>query len=221
MRLFKRNKEVVRGWKDVRLSQLQEIEALPKYDNELDMMLNYVSILLDKDSSEIENMHVSDILLEFERWRFLSTKPKEKHQPIITLNGVRYGAVVLNELTLGQIADIEAYITEGLIENLHKVFSVLYLPIKSYNPITKKVVLEEYEPDKDRQNAFLYATMDILYPQMLFFYHIVKDYLQGILLYSEEEMKKMKDTEMMEKMMKMIYQLEELLKVEKQMKQKE
>jgi hypothetical protein len=221
MRLFKRNKEVVRGWKDVTLSQLQEIEALPKYDNELDMMLNYVSILLDKDSSEIENMHVSDILLEFERWRFLSTKPKEKHQPIITLNGVRYGAVVLNELTLGQIADIEAYITEGLIENLHKVFSVLYLPIKSYNPITKKVVLEEYEPDKDRQNAFLYATMDILYPQMLFFYHIVKDYLQGILLYSEEEMKKMKDTEMMEKMMKMIYQLEELLKVEKQMKQKE
>lgn len=221
MRLFKRNKEVVRGWKDVTLSQLQEIEALPKYDNELDMMLNYVSILLDKDSDEIENMHVSDILLEFERWRFLSTKPKEKHQPIITLNGVRYGAVVLNELTLGQIADIEAYITEGLIENLHKVFSVLYLPIKSYNPITKKVVLEEYEPDKDRQNAFLYATMDILYPQMLFFYHIVKDYLQGILLYSEEEMKKMKDTEMMEKMMKMIYQLEELLKVEKQMKQKE
>jgi hypothetical protein len=221
MRLFKRNKEVVRGWKDVTLVQLQEIEALPKYDNELDMMLNYVSILLDKDSSEIENMHVSDILLEFERWRFLSTKPKEKHQPIITLNGVRYGAVVLNELTLGQIADIEAYITEGLIENLHKVFSVLYLPIKSYNPITKKVVLEEYEPDKDRQNAFLYATMDILYPQMLFFYHIVKDYLQGILLYSEEEMKKMKDTEMMEKMMKMIYQLEELLKVEKQMKQKE
>ena len=221
MRLFKRNKEVVRGWKDVTLSQLQEIEALPKYDNELDMMLNYVSILLNKDSAEIENMHVSDILLEFERWRFLSTKPKEKHQPIITLNGVRYGAVVLNELTLGQIADIEAYITEGLIENLHKVFSVLYLPIKSYNPITKKVVLEEYEPDKDRQNAFLYATMDILYPQMLFFYHIVKDYLQGILLYSEEEMKKMKDTEMMEKMMKMIYQLEELLKVEKQMKQKE
>jgi hypothetical protein len=221
MRLFKRNKEVVRGWKDVTLAQLQEIEALPKYDNELDMMLNYVSILLDKDSAEIENMHVSDILLEFERWRFLSTKPKEKHQPIITLNGVRYGAVVLNELTLGQIADIEAYITEGLIENLHKVFSVLYLPIKSYNPITKKVVLEEYEPDKDRQNAFLYATMDILYPQMLFFYHIVKDYLQGILLYSEEEMKKMKDTEMMEKMMKMIYQLEELLKVEKQMKQKE
>lgn len=219
MRLFKRNKEVVRSWKDVSLAQLQEIESLPKYDNELDMMLNYVSILLDKDSAEIENMIVSDILAEFERWRFLSTKPKEKHQPIITLNGVKYGAVVLNELTLGQISDIEAYITEGLIENLHKVFSVLYLPIKSHNLITKKVVLEEYEPDKDRQNAFLNATMDILYPQMLFFYHIVKDYLQGILSYSEEEMTKMTDTEMMEKMMKMIYQLEELLKVEKQMKQ--
>jgi hypothetical protein len=219
MRLFKRNKEIVRSWKDVSLAQLQEIESLPKYDNELDMMLNYVSILLDKDSAEIENMIISDILEEFERWRFLSTKPKEKHQPIITLNGVKYGAVVLNELTLGQISDIEAYINEGLIENLHKVFSVLYLPIKSYNPITKKVVLEEYEPDKDRQNAFLHASMDILYPQMLFFYHIVKDYLQGILLYSEEEMMTMTDTEMMEKMMKMIYQLEELLKVEKQMKQ--
>lgn len=219
MGLFKKNKEIIRSWKDVSLMQLQEIESLPKYDNELDMMLNYLSILLDKDSAEIEDMLVSDILIEFERWRFISEKPKEQNQPIITLNGVKYGAVIFNELELGQLSDIESYIKQGLMDNLHKVFSVLYLPVKSYNALTNKYTLEEYEPNKDRQDAFLHATMDVLYPQMLFFYRIVKDYIQNILSYSEEAMKEMTDTEMMEQMMKMIYQLEELLKMEKQMKQ--
>lgn len=169
-------KKNIKNWDDIRLSQLQEIHSLPKYDDKIDLMVNVLSILLDKDPYDIENMLINDIMVEYGKWEFLQEPPKEKMIPIIKHNGNRYGFVDLSKLTLAQYADIEEYLSEGVFDNIHKVLSVLYLPIKKYNYITKKYVLEEYTPNTDREDIFKELTMDILYPVILFFYRIVKGY---------------------------------------------
>ena len=177
MKLLKANKTDEKSWADVKLHQLQEIHTLPKYDDKIDLMVNVLGILLDKDPAEIEDMLVTDIMKEYDKWEFIKEPPKEEMIPIITFNDKRYGFIKLDELTLGQYVDIEEYISDGeIFDNIHKVLSVLYLPIKKYNRLTGKYELEEYVPDEDRQNAFKDMTMDILYPVILFFYHIVRDY---------------------------------------------
>lgn len=204
MRLFK--KEIkAKSWSDVTLNQLQEIESLPSYDDELDMMINQISILKDMDPAEIENMRINDLIEEFNQWSFLKELPKEKNHKIITINGQKLGSMDFNDLTLGQLADIEEYFTDGLMKNLHKILSIIYLPTKTYNKITKKYTLEDYVPDKERQNLFLSLTMDILYPQVLFFCHIVRIYLEGLAISLAE-----KTPQEIVKIMKMKNELEVL-----------
>lgn len=208
MGIFKKHIEE-KTWKDIKLYQLQEIESLPTYDDELDLVINQLSILRDEDPADIENMAINELLKEFSKWSFLKELPEEKNNKIIKIEGKRYGIIDLSEMTLAQLVDIEEYVNDGLMKNMHKILSVLYLPIKSYNPITKKIVLEEYKPDKDRQNMFLMLTMDILYPQVLFFCHIVKDYIRSL---ADSLVGK---TPTQEKMMEMMNQVEELLVIQK------
>jgi hypothetical protein len=169
-----------KSWNDIKLYQLQELDTLPTYEDELDLVINQLSILLDEDPSYIENMPISELLEEFKQWSFLKELPEEKNNLLIKVDGKQYGLIDFNKMTLGQMVDIEEYVTDGLMKNMHKILSVLYLPVSSYNYITKKIVLESYEPDKDRQEMFLTLTMDIIYPQLLFFYHIVKVYIRNL-----------------------------------------
>ena len=203
MQIFKKQIDI-KGWKDIKLCQLQEIDSLSSFNDELDLVINQLSILRDEDPADIENLPIKELLSEFSKWSFLKELPKEKNNKIIKINGKRYGMIDLSEMTLAQMVDIEEYVTDGLIKNMHKILSVLYLPVSSYNILTKKIVLEEYKPDKVRQNMFLNITMDILYPQVLFFCHIVKDYIQNLAVSLKGK------TPTQEKMMELTNQLEEL-----------
>ncbi len=209
MKLLKKDKKVNKSWADVKLAQLQEIYTLPEYDDKIDLMVNVLAILLDKDPSDIENMLVTDIFEEYDKWGFLQEKPKESMTAIIKHNGKRYGMIDLDKMTLGQYADIEEYLAEGnVFDNIHKVLGTIYLPVKKYNPITKKYILEEYSLDPQRAEMFKEITMDILYPTILFFYLIVNNYLidlqHSLIQKKEKELKKM------------ISQEEELLRMQKE-----
>lgn len=198
-----------KSWSDIKLYQLQELDTLPTYEDELDLVINQLSILLDEDSSDIENMPISELLEEFKQWSFLKELPEEKNNLLIKVDGKQYGLIDFNKMTLGQMVDIEEYVSDGLMKNMHKILSVLYLPVSSYNYITKKIVLESYEPDKDRQEMFLTLTMDIIYPQLLFFYHIVKVYIRNL----ADSLKGMTPTHQM--MTRIMNQVEELSVIQK------
>jgi len=198
MNIFKKNKETVKTWKDIKLSQLQELNSLPTEGDDIELMVNQLAILLNKTNDEIENIPVNELLSEFKLWAFLKELPEEKRIDIIEVNDKKYGLSDFSKLTLAQLIDAEAYFEAGLMENMHKLFGVIFLPIKKYSIITKKYELEEYIPDEERDNDFLNATMDKLYPTMLFFYRIVKTYLIDLQISLAEET----STKMMEMMKK-------------------
>jgi hypothetical protein len=202
-------KKDIKSWKDVKLYQMQELNALPEFDDKIDMMVEYLSILLNMDPSDIENMPVAEIFKEFERWKFLNELPKEKKIEIIKLNGKRYGLINFAEMTFAQLVDIEEYISNGgVIQNLHKILSVIYLPVDKYNVFTKRYTLKPYEPSEEVEEAFQLLDMSILYPVALFFYRIVQNYLKNLAL-SSLQMKK-------ELMKEMILKGEELSLTQKQ-----
>lgn len=171
------SKDMNKSWADVTLSQIQEIESLPKFDNQIDTMVETLAILLDMDPSDVEDMNVNDIMSEYKKWEFLGQTPEPKQTPLIKIGGKRFGCVDFKEMTLAQMTDIEEYVSDGLMKNLHKIMAVIYLPVRKYNPITKKFKVGKYEGTDDRAELFQEITMDVFYPLALFFYHIVKSYL--------------------------------------------
>jgi hypothetical protein len=117
-------------------------------------------------------------------------------------------------MSFAQMVDIEEYINDGgTMQNLHKILSVIYLPIDKYNVFTKRYTLKPYESSEELQKEFLTLDMSILYPTALFFYHIVQTYLKNSAL-SLVQMKK-------EKMMEMISKEEELSQTQRLMLLKE
>jgi hypothetical protein len=199
-----------KGWKDIRLYQLQEINSLPEFEDKLDMMIEYLSILLNVDVPHIENMPMKDLMAEFSKWDFLNVLPKEKEIKIIKIDGKKFGLIKFDEMSFAQLVDIEEYINDGgVIKNLHKILSVLYLPIDRYNILTKKYTLKSYEPSEEIQKGFLTLDMSILYPVALFFYRIVQVYLKTLV----SSLAKSKMTNLKE----MILKEEELSQVQRQM----
>lgn len=178
-------------WSDITLSQIQEINSLPKFDNKLDGMIEQLSILTDNDPYDIRKLPVDDMIKEFNKWDFINETPKGKEIKTIKVNKIKYGLIEFNKMSLAQLVDIEEYASEGIMDNAHKILSVLYLPYK--NLFSKK--LKEYEPNMDFADSLKSITLDKLYPTLVFFYHIVQVYLNNSQQSLENQLKQM-ETEM-------------------------
>lgn len=176
-----------KSWKDVKLHQLQEINELPEYEDKIDLVVNTLSILLDKDPVDIENMEINQIYSEFESWSFLNDKPEGKLIPIIKLSGKKFGICQLDKITMAQFVDIEEYISDGVMKNLHKILSIIYLPIKKMRWFGKGYELEKYVPSDERKELFRNATLDLIYPTAIFFWNGVQNYLTGLAHSSQTE----------------------------------
>ncbi len=174
-------------WSDIKLYQIQEIDTLPDYDSKLDMMIEQLSILIDTDPYEVKKLPVEEMVREFKKWEFINETPEPKAHEKIKVNGVKYKLVDFDNMSLAQLVDIEEYVSDGIIKNAHKILSVLYLPYK--NILSNE--LKNYEPNKELEEGLKSLTLDILYPTLVFFYHIVQVYLEGSQQSLEKRMDKM------------------------------
>lgn len=175
------------NWSDISLYQIQEIDTLPEFDSQLDMMIEQLSILTDTDPYDIKKLPIETMISEFKKWEFINETPKPKAYEKIKVNGVSYGLVKFDKMSLAQLVDIEEYVSGGIIQNAHKILSVLYLPYK--NIFSKE--LKEYEPNKELEEGLKSLTLDKIYPTLVFFYHIVRIYLEGSQLSLEKKVEEM------------------------------
>lgn len=201
----KRIEKKTKDWTSITLEMAQELEQLTPdmFEDEIEYTIERLSILEDRDSKELENETVFDLIQKISEYKFLTVLPEKKFIPSFVLNGTRYGIQELTSLTLGQMIDIEEYYKMGFMENAHIIFSILFRETKSYNHITKKYTLIDYEFSEERASAFKKAPMDIFYSNMLFFWSIVQEYLKDMVDSSI--------TQNQEKMMSILTKMEEEL----------
>lgn len=167
------------SWKDITLEKALRIIKVDEED-ELELIMKQLAECLDKSYDDIENMEPNKIFEQYKEWSFINTLPEMKLTKEITIDEVKYGVMDLSKLTLAQMVDIEEFYKEGFIDNLHRIISILYLPIKSKNRLSKKYILEEYEFDEERANNFLKVDMEFVWGNLLFFYHIEKVYINSL-----------------------------------------
>ena len=91
---------------------------------------------------------------------------------VLNLNGTEYGFIPFDELTIGELADLEIIKADSRADFLtHEVLSILYRPI-----IKKKgdeYEVEEYDGArcKRRSNDFLEVDLEVVYGAIFFFHN--------------------------------------------------
>jgi hypothetical protein len=193
MKWFKKEKPLFdKGWKDIKMKvgiELAELEV----EDPLERIKFQMAIIMDTDTAYIDRLPTAAIIEFTKEYEFIGKLPEKKLTKTFKWKGKRYGVVDFDKMSLAQFVDIEEYYNNGFLKNLHKILSVIYLPVKKWNPITKKYTLEEYEPDIEREDMFLELDMEFVWTTILFFYHIGQIYITNINSYLEQMNQKMKE----------------------------
>jgi hypothetical protein len=172
-------KKKEKSWNDISLKMAIELIQI-QADDDLDLIVQRLSILNDQDPAEIEKMTFVEIEKEYSQWNFVGELPKQRNDATFKHEGVRYGRTNFGKMSLAQMVDIEEFYAAGFLDNIHNILTVLYLPVKRYNILTKKYTLESYEFDFDRAESFKNISFDFVYGNLLFFWTIARIYTSNM-----------------------------------------
>lgn len=121
------NKQV--SWDDVSVSQFKEIYSLKVEDfkDEAEYNINILSILTDISIDLIEQMKIEDYAALIQYYSFMTKIPNTPYKTkLSTKAGDFYLIDDLNSMSLGELIDLENLFTQGYLQNLSLILSILY-----------------------------------------------------------------------------------------------
>jgi len=151
----KKHKYKIKEWKELTLEKWAEVIAINKGSNVQEAVEN-VRLISDIPKKLIEQLTVKDVAFILEKATEVQKEGKLKHK--ITMHGIDYGFHPnLEAITIGEYADIEQYVTNGLEENMHNIMAVLYRPIVEENK--DNYTIAAYDSDKFDIRAEVFKKM--------------------------------------------------------------
>jgi hypothetical protein len=209
------------NWSDVKIGQFQEFMSV--YNSEMEANkknLELLSIITDTDIEQLRKLPFRYIRDIEHNLKGLEQTPNEKFKHKLTIDGIDFGFQVnLHKLTLGEWIDLEHFVGQGVIENLHKICGILYRPIiKAETEIYNYELLDYENVDLDKVSVYFQnnVSVDDVYGIVVFFCHIVEGSLHNLKVSTEKKMKKIPKKQMAEmtkKMKEMVNDPEILTKV--------
>ena len=127
----KKTKEykIIDSWDDVTLEKWLKLIGYDNLGGAKESM-KVVSLLSNIPQKLIKQLSIQDVALMMKRFSELQASQKNKLKKIITIEGVEYGFHPdLEEITLGEYADIENFIKMGVDKYLPELCAVLFRPI--------------------------------------------------------------------------------------------
>ena len=183
--------KLINSWSDVNLStwlQLIDFETGTKTEEATET----IAALSDIPKKLIKELSLSDVAVIMSKVGELQAKQDTKLKRIIEINGVEYGFMPdLDSISLGQYADIETFIKNGIDKNLPKLMAVLYSPIKlKKNDI---YIIEPYDGDiRLRAEEMKQMSAEQVQSALMFFFALGKKLSEILPLYLMERLKETK-----------------------------
>ena len=123
------NYNLIKSWDDVTLDKWVKLIS-KKEKTKSEEALNTINVLSDIPKKVIEELSIENISVILKRITYLQQEDNSKLKKIFKLNDIDYGFHPnLEEITLGEYADIETYLKNGIENNLTELMAVLYRPI--------------------------------------------------------------------------------------------
>tara|TARA_R110000787_G_scaffold181841_1_gene293856 strand:+ start:168 stop:812 length:645 start_codon:yes stop_codon:yes gene_type:complete len=189
----KKNYNLIKSWNDVTLDKWVKL-ITKKNKLKAKEAQNTISVLSDIPKKLINELAIGDVAILLKRISDLQAKENTKLNKIITINDIKYGFHPnLEELTLGEYADIETYLNNGLEDNIDKIMAVLYRPITE--EVEGKYSIEAYGKSDLRMRAEKFKKMKAkdISNCLLFFWTFVKELSNILPLYLMERNQMMID----------------------------
>tara|TARA_R110002167_G_scaffold66888_1_gene189241 strand:- start:93 stop:692 length:600 start_codon:yes stop_codon:yes gene_type:complete len=182
---------LINSWSDVTLEsyiKLIEFETGTKTENATET----IAELTDIPKTLIKELALSDVVGIMSKISELQAESDTKLKRLIEINDVEYGwHPDLNKITLGEYADLELFIKNGIDKNLPEVMAVLYRPVKEKkNDI---YIIDAYDGDiRMRAEEMKQMSAAQVQSALFFFYNFAKELwkiLQSFLMEKQKEMK--------------------------------
>jgi len=183
--------KLINSWSDVTLStwlQLIDFETGTKTEEATET----IAALSDIPKKLIKELSLSDVAVIMSKVGELQAKQDTKLKRIIEINGVEYGFHPdLDSISLGEYADIEQFIKNGIDKQLPELMSVLYRPIKlKKNDI---YIIDSYDGDiRLRAEEMKLMSAEQVQSALFFFYNLGKVFSEILPLYLMERLKETK-----------------------------
>ena len=182
---------LIKKWSDVSLEtwlQLIDFEKGSKTEEATET----IAALSDIPKKLIKELALSDVAVIMSKVAELQQEQDTKLKRIITINGVEYGFHPdLDSISLGEYADIEQFIKNGIDKQLPELMSVLYRPVKlKKNDI---YIIDSYDGDiRLRAEEMKQMSAEQVQSALVFFYTLGKVLSEILPLYLMERLKEMK-----------------------------
>ena len=182
---------LINSWSDVNLStwlQLIDFETGTKTEEATET----IAALSDIPKKLIKELSLSDVAVIMSKVGELQQEQDTKLKRIIEINGVEYGFHPdLDSISLGEYADIEQFIKNGIDKKLPELMSVLYRPIKlKKNDI---YIIDSYDGDiRLRAEEMKQMSAEQVQSALVFFYTLGKVLSEILPLYLMERLKETK-----------------------------
>ncbi len=178
--------KIVDSWSDVTLEKWQQL-VLGKKKSKTEEAKETIKALSTLPVKLVEEMALSDVATIFERLSKLQIKGKLKK--VFEIDEVEYGFLPdLDEITLGEWADIEQYIKGGIEKNIHKIMAVLFRPITSKED--KMYSVQAYKDGRERAEKFKKKmNAEQVQQSLVFFWSLGSELLKILPLFLMQKMK--------------------------------
>lgn len=189
----KKSYNLINSWSDVTLDKwlkLIEFEGLTKTQESLET-INLLSTMPKKIIRQLSVQDVAMIMTALNKYKINTNKRLRK---TFTLDKIEYGFHPnLEELTLGEWADIETYVQQGVENNMANIMAVLFRPIKESK--NDAYIIEAYDGNISvRAEKFKKMSAEQVQKALVFFWTFVNELLKISLSYLKGHLNEVKKT---------------------------
>jgi hypothetical protein len=162
--------KLINKWEDVTIDTYSKLMTFTNGTKSSEA-LETLTELSNIPKELLKQLELKHIVLMLEKLSHLQSQEDTTLKNIIEINGVEYGFMPdLDSISLGQYADIETFIKNGIDKNLPELMAVLYSPIKlKKNDI---YIIEPYDGDiRLRAEEMKQMSATQVHSALVFFYH--------------------------------------------------
>ena len=183
--------KLIDSWEDVTLEKWLKLIDFEK-GTKTEEATETIAALSNIPKQLIKELALSDVAEIMSRVGKLQEEQDTSLKRIITVNDVEYGFHPnLDDITLGEYADIETFIKGGVEKNLTSLMAILYRPVKEKK--NDVYIIDAYDGDiRMRAEEMKQMSSEQVQSSFVFFYNFGKVLCEILPLYLMQRLKEMK-----------------------------
>ena len=187
-----KNFKIITSWKDVTLEKWIKLIKYKKLAKSKEVE-ETIAALSDIPKKLIKQLQIKDVSVIMNALSDMQTNKNSSLKKIIEIDGKRYGFHPnLDNITLGEWADLENFMKNNIQENMPECMAILYRPIVEETE-SGIYTIESYDGNiAIRAEQMKRMSAEQVQLALVFFYNLGKKLLQTLPLFLMQKLKEMK-----------------------------